>query len=865
MATLPGIVRLTRVSDTSDFIDVPTDTSFEPYRREAYRTRSQETQREGIATDNIVGEGMLNASGLWRRNQIDWSMGAGAQYLDSKRQAQENRFYQSKGIDVFSFPMQATLLPDTYSVVSNTNTNLIMSRCGDYVVVAAGGTVKYYNSSWSSTSCTYGSTYGGSAWSVVNSIATNDTYCFLATDTGIWFCQIGASGSAGYTFQLYASPDTATGYTGGYDLVRWANDQLVASRGARLYAFQPRSATTPPLFGSGPSLGGGPYTVSIITNSSGTATAVTSTPNSLVVGDAVTFQDNSLYVAAMSAPTASGTAITISPLTAPGGSACDSGFQIGDAISLSLTYGSGAGTTYTDTGIVSARTSTSFTYTSGNGGLLAVIAIGSFAEGNATNNSFGGYNQQFKVTAIVSSTSFQFAAPTTTGYFATGGTTSGDTTADVLFTHSNPNYVWSDAASGQTVIYFGGYIKSSSGAKYSGSIYRSDLLGSSTTSATGTTTVSNSTVAQPWALDTPVQALPMSPDEVPLCVKSYLNYIFIGSNRGIRMAQTLSIYDPTATSTGDLKAGPLSPNILQPVGSTGVTSIVGDGRYVWFAWNNYDSSSTGLGKLDLSTFIDGDPLAPAYASDLMVTGQGVVNSLDWDPINNVPLMAVQGLGIYKPYATNDGGNLAVTKYIPSGTITSGLFDYGIADPMMPVSFIINAIAVSGSTVTATIVADADDPTTTVSQTTSTFVSGDATEQYLSNNTTGTDFQVTMTLTAGTSNTVSPILKRWALKSWPTAIGPDDVMLVINLFGMTNTDGIEGYVDPYYVLTWLRNRRKSQEMVTYSEGPISVNGVIRILDWLPHSDDGTYEAGFRGDLVATFTTLSDFTYTPTPTS
>src|ERR1700691_2039717 len=99
-----GTATITVTEDNSR--DFPIDTSFEPYRREAFRHRSLPAQRENIATDNISGEGMVNPDGTWRRGQVDWSMGAGQQYLDLKRQSAENRFYQSKGIDVFTFPMQ---------------------------------------------------------------------------------------------------------------------------------------------------------------------------------------------------------------------------------------------------------------------------------------------------------------------------------------------------------------------------------------------------------------------------------------------------------------------------------------------------------------------------------------------------------------------------------------------------------------------------------------------------------------------------------------------------------------------------------------------------------------------------------------
>ena len=75
------------------------DTSFEPYRRDAFRHRhSIPPQREGIQVTNIPGEGTINPDGLWRRGMDDWLLGAGQTYLDRKLSV-NNRYYQSKGVN----------------------------------------------------------------------------------------------------------------------------------------------------------------------------------------------------------------------------------------------------------------------------------------------------------------------------------------------------------------------------------------------------------------------------------------------------------------------------------------------------------------------------------------------------------------------------------------------------------------------------------------------------------------------------------------------------------------------------------------------------------------------------------------------
>ena len=74
------------------------DTSFEPYRREAFRHKTIPAQRQSINLTNIAGEGTVNTEGLWRREQQDWGMGAGQLYLDRKGDNAENRYYTSKGL-----------------------------------------------------------------------------------------------------------------------------------------------------------------------------------------------------------------------------------------------------------------------------------------------------------------------------------------------------------------------------------------------------------------------------------------------------------------------------------------------------------------------------------------------------------------------------------------------------------------------------------------------------------------------------------------------------------------------------------------------------------------------------------------------
>ena len=868
-----GTISITRL-DTNEVRSYPADTFFEAFRKEFFR-KSIPPQRQSVDLTNIAGEATLATEGLWRREQVEFSEGAGQYSLDRKGEDSAMRFFSSKGIDVFNYPQRATLLPDTHQLIANASSDLLATRCGDYIVVAGAGTVIAYNSSYTAIQTyTAGTTYGGTAWSVVRAITSNDTYCYIATDTGLWFAKIGTDTQ----FQLYAAPDAVTGYTGGYSLVRWANDQLIASQNARLYAFQPRAVSGGAVsglapFGAPPSVintGNNAISITEIVASGTYSTVTTATAHQLVVGQQIGITKSENYQSIFTAPTLSSGVLTITTTSAHG-------FVAGQTIDIDLFFNGAPSGRREKTVIQSVPSSTTFTYNTTKVG-AAILATGftsGWVQATASTKNYG-YNTNWTVASVVNATSFTITASASVyGNIAWGGyvtqpSQAGTYAPDVLITHENPNWVWSDAVGGQTQVYFAGYVQSTSG-KYGGQVLRSDMLGSSTSSSNGLQSIASASVSQPWMLDTPLVALPMAPDEYPTCLAAYLNYIFVGSNRGVRMAQTLSVYDPTATATGDLKAGPLIPNQLQPV-TLPVTGIVGDGRYVWFTWNNYDGTSTGLGKLNLQTFIKGDPLAPVYASDLMVTGQGTINSLLWNPITNVPIMAIAGLGVYGPYATNAGGVMTATQYVTSGSVTSSYFDFGIAEPKIPVYFdygvyLPESGGVAQGTCSASVVMDplaASPYTLTIPSFTSNSQAVEQSVTYPSaTQDRGRQFQTTVTLT--TSNTsMTPTLFRWTLKAWPTPVQGTIISAVISLFTHDSVDSQELAFDPDVEYAWLEGLRWNQTRITYTAGQISVMGVVYLINDIPHKARGDYKGGFEGTVALQIKTIGPMTYTAAPT-
>ena len=290
-----------------------------------------------------------------------------------------------------------------------------------------------------------------------------------------------------------------------------------------------------------------------------------------------------------------------------------------------------------------------------------------------------------------------------------------------------------------------------------------------------------------------------------------------------------------------------------------VTSFTAQGRYVWFAWANYDGTSTGVGRMDVQTFID--DLAPAYASDLMVTAQATSVNLCWDVIQGAPLISLSAptTGTAGTYSS-DPANLVTSGYVDSGWIT-----YGIPDNKTLVAFHPDVHTSAGSVTTA-ILADIGNGASgifnTIAQDTST------------NNTlgqrsiinpfiTGVQFRNKITL-GRASATSGPVLARWTLEGLPQIASETTLTPVLSLFRATLINGQEVLYDPYAEYFRLDTLRRNKTPVTYIEGPLSATVIIDSIDWLPEKLQTPNSKGYDSVAVVTLNTLNGFTYTPIPT-
>jgi hypothetical protein len=153
------------------------------------------------------------------------------------------------------------------------------------------------------------------------------------------------------------------------------------------------------------------------------------------------------------------------------------------------------------------------------------------------------------------------------------------------------------------------------------------------------------------ALSAPVVAARLPDGELVHSMVGYLGTLILGTSQGFRLC--------AEADNGNLTMGPLIDL------GVAVRCFATYGDSVWFGWSNYDATSTGCGRINLG-YPFTDTLVPAYASDLMVTGQGTVDGLAF--LGDDLAIGVAGDAIYEPSGT-----------VSSGTVESGRISYGLSE------------------------------------------------------------------------------------------------------------------------------------------------------------------------------------------
>jgi hypothetical protein len=375
-------------------------------------------------------------------------------------------------------------------------------------------------------------------------------------------------------------------------------------------------------------------------------------------------------------------------------------------------------------------------------------------------------------------------------------------TASLDYTHPETGFRWAGAAGGPAAIYLWG---SAANADHS-EVYR----------------VIN--VPGTGALGTPAIAAFLPDGELLYDLVFYTGLFLLGTSDGLRLA------DPD--SSGNLSYGPVIPTDWP------VRCLEPQDRFCWFGATDYDATSTGLYRADLSTFTG--TLIPAYASDLMATGQGDVTSVVSFGFRR--FFAVSGLGVYRQ---DD-------NVVASGTLESGALRWRTGEVKNAVSMTVRHHALpAGATVGMALKVDNGDwgP----AQTSTLAGSSGPPTSFSTAGSSGVTLELRLTLTRATDATVSPEAVSWTLKVLPTPERIDRIVVPI-VMGTVVVSGneVQTAYDPVAEEEFLRSLMQAGTILSYQEGQSVEAAFIYAMARRPHSWTGGYK-GFNGLLAVTLQT------------
>ncbi len=343
--------------------------------------------------------------------------------------------------------------------------------------------------------------------------------------------------------------------------------------------------------------------------------------------------------------------------------------------------------------------------------------------------------------------------------------------------------------------------------------------------------------AEGTALSAGIVAGELPDDEKVLHLDGYLGYLIIGTNKGVRFANT--------DTNGYITIGGLIQT-NQPVYCS-----EGQDRFVWFGWGNYDAVSSGLGRMDLAEFTA--TLTPAYASDLMAgkptlkTSLSISSQIAADPIlgdvvsvvtyDNKRVFAVKAKGIFSE----------ITAKVPLATLDTGLISHGIIDTkyaafmdarMEPLASN-NVLKLSHSVDSGNFLLSGS------SGTTGSIYSGDF---FVGDQ--GRNFEIRITfgdiapaVLVGANVTCTGFM----LRSYPSPKRVSKFSVPVMLFDSINVADRDWSGNPGADFEFLLDLHRQQLPFSYQEGEISYTVVMDDFQWLPEKRSNV--SGFQGTFVA----------------
>ena len=374
------------------------------------------------------------------------------------------------------------------------------------------------------------------------------------------------------------------------------------------------------------------------------------------------------------------------------------------------------------------------------------------------------------------------AGPTIYNFISSGGPGAG------LFTHGNSNWSWVGFAGGQNHIYAAGYSGQTS------LIYKTTIK----TDAT--------------SLDAPTVAAELPEGEIVTALDSYLGYVLIGTTTGFRFA--------SSDTNGNLVVGPLIA-----VGQ--VDAFASQGEFVWFSYKNLDATSTGIGRMNISTQISTNQ--PAWASDLMVTAQGAVPSISM--YGTRPVFTVTGSGVYCEHATN---------LVASGTLETGLYRWGVIDQKLVPKWDMHTEALAG-----TVVLSANPNLEGYSTIGTASIAGESNFSFNGSESYLYDVEVKLTLTRAANNTSGPSVNHWMGRAYVAPLRSEIFSVPVLLHKQLSVRGIDYFFDVEAELAALRALVSDPSVIIYQDGANTYSVIVENLQWKP-MDSSQIATGWSWD-------------------
>lgn len=330
------------------------------------------------------------------------------------------------------------------------------------------------------------------------------------------------------------------------------------------------------------------------------------------------------------------------------------------------------------------------------------------------------------------------------------------------------------------------------------------------------------TIKDDGTLNTGSVALELPTGEVVTAISGYLGNILLGTDKGVRYC--------TTDSQNNLIAGSLIPT------SGAVKKFTSAGRFTWFTWSNYDGVSTGLGRLDLSTFIA--PNTPAFATDLMYTSTADV--LNVVTFNDKHCFVVSGVGVVAEDSTT---------LVPSGTIETGLFQWGIPDRKFAPRVDIRVEPLVGS-VSAEVVLENGGFNSIGTHSDA----GDTEHTFIAPETKFITAGYRFTLSRATTST-GPVLLRWMSRAYAAPTRSRVISLPLLIHERFNINNKDYYFDVALERDLLEELVTNPTIVTYQEKDDQFSVIIEDCRWIPRLVSGT-DWLWEGTMVVIMRTITE---------